>query len=292
MFRSAVPGAVAPASGRAEPEAEGYLDRTAQAYEHEPRGDARDWFGAYEPGGSSPEAAALAEELGVSGPRFYGQSGEVPPAGGLHRDFASERAPRDPDDAARRGSVPASNAAEVFESLLAAEQGDSPVVIRAAAPELTPEVLDYLAARVVERLRPNVLRDELQRGLALGLRETVSEVVRDCVATETRVAVAEAVQAAVNGTILGTVRGAVSETVSAAVPTAVAHELHQAVAPLVQQTVREIVGDAVRDAVAAAVPQAVLEAVRGDSGRQVNEIVHDTAERLVREEIARIRQRR
>jgi CheY-like chemotaxis protein len=259
MFRSVTPAAAPPAPGPVEPVADGYVERSAHVHEHEPRGDARDWFGAYEPGVSS-EAASLAEELGVSGPRFYGQSEETPSGAGLHRDFASERAARAPDDAALRGGVPSSNAAEVFESLLAAEQGDSPVVIRAAAPELTPEILDYLAARVVERLRPNALREELQRGLGLGLREALAEVVRDSVATETRAAVAEAV------------------------PAAVAHELQRTVGPLVQQTVREIVGDAVRDA--------VVEAVRGESGRQVAEIVHDTAERLVSEEIARIRQRR
>jgi hypothetical protein len=198
-------------------------------------GDARDWFAGYEPGPTADERALLAEELGVSGPRFHAPGDE------------------------RRSTAPAelsSSAADVFESLLAAEQGNqAPVVLRAAVPELTPESLDHLAARIVERLPLDALRDELLRGVAHALTETVAREVRDSVATETRAAVAEAVQAAVDGTIPDTVRTAVGE------------------------------------AVAAAVPQAVLDAVRGEGGRQVNEIVHDTAERLVREEIARIRAR-
>jgi CheY-like chemotaxis protein len=294
IFRAVDPVAGTPPPSRAEPAAGGDADRSSVGSDRGVGGDAADWLAGYDPRGAT-DSASLAEELGVSGPRFYGQAEDVPVAGGLHRDFASERAglAGGPEEGARRGRSPSSSPADVFESLLAAEQADSttPVVIRSAPPELTAEMLDDLAARVVERLRPNMLRDELQRGLALGLRETVSEIVRDCVATETRAAVAGAVQT-VNGAILGTVRGAVNEAVCAAVPTAVAHELRQAVAPLVEQTVREIVGAAVRDAVAAAVPQAVLEAVRGDSGRQVSEIVHDTAERLIREEIARIRERR
>jgi CheY-like chemotaxis protein len=263
IFRSVDPAAGSSASSRAEsPVAEGYADRSREGADRGVRGDALDWFADYDSRGASAGSGSLAEELGVSGPRFYGQGEEAAPEG-LHRDIGPERAAASAaEEGAWRGRSASSSPAEVFESLLAAEQGDStsPVVIRSAAPELTPEILDYLAARVVERLRPNALREELQRGLGLGLREALAEVVRDSVAAETRAAVAEAV------------------------PAAVTHELQRAVAPLVQQTVREIVGDAVRDA--------VVEALRGESGRQVTEIVHDTAERLVREEIAKIRERR
>lgn len=272
-----------------------------------PRGDARDWFGGDAQAPPSTPSS-LAEELGVSDVRFYGQDDTVSASRGLDGDFGSERRgqPRfaaGPD----RELGGDTSTADVFQSLLAAEQGDParPVVVRAAAPELTPEMLDYLAARVVERLRPHTIREELQRGLGMGLRETVAQSVRDSVVAETRAAVAEAVQAAVNGAILGSVRGAINEAVAGAVPAAVAQqlsagfiaqELRDALVPVVQHTVREVVEVAVRgavaDAVAAAVPAAVLDAVRGDAGGQVRQIVHETADRLIRDEIARIRERR
>ena len=272
-----------------------------------PRGDARDWFGGDAPAPASP-ASSLAEELGVSDLRFYGQDDTVSTSRGLDRDFGTERRGH-PRVAAGPDTEIGGDAstADVFQSLLAAEQGDParPVVIRLAAPELTPEMLDYVAARVVERLRPHTLREELQRGLGMGLRETVAQSVRESVVAETRTAVAEAVQAAVNGAILGSVRGAVNEAVAGAVPPAVAQqvsagiiaqELRDTLAPLVQHTVREVVEVAVRgavaDAVAAAVPAAVLDVVRGDAGGQVHQIVQKTADRLIRDEIARIRERR
>jgi CheY-like chemotaxis protein len=272
-----------------------------------PRGDARDWFGGDTPApGSTP--SSLAEELGVSDVRFYGQDDTLSASRGLDGDVGSERRGHPRFAAgADRGPGGDASTADVFQSLLAAEQGDParPVVVRAAAPELTPEMLDYLAARVVERLRPNAMREELQRGLGMGLRETVAQSVRESVVAETRAAVAEAVQAAVNGAILGSVRGAINEAVAGAVPAAVAQqvsagvvaqELRDALAPIVQHTVREVVEVAVRgavaDAVAAAVPAAVLDAVRGDAGGQVRQIVHETADRLIRDEIARIRERR
>jgi CheY-like chemotaxis protein len=230
--------------------------------------------------------------------------------------------------------------ADVFQSLLAAEQSGTPGRDSAAPLAMTDEALESLAERVVEKLRPHAMRDELQRALGTGL----SEAVHHSVATETRAAVAEAVQAAVDGSILGTVRGAVNEAINAAVPRAVTQsmEVHiggrveaavrdsivRTVPPAVEQSIQEFVASritvlvrdaveremretvapalnvmvremlaatlhqAVADAVAAAVPTAVFEAVRQEAPGQVHQVVVETSERLVREEIARIRERR
>jgi CheY-like chemotaxis protein len=276
IFRTADPMPAVPRPGQPEPESEPPLDSSGDVgAEYSARGDARDWFTEHDPSPGLTEPGSLADELGV----------------GFHRDFApvpSEHSVS-PDDVGRGVSAP-STPADAFSALLAAEQGDATgqVVIRPAAPELTPELLDHLAARVVEGLRPRALGDELQRGIAGGLRDPVVQTLRESVASETRAAVAEAVQAAMNGAILGTIRGAVNEAVSTAVPAALTQALGPALSPALQQIIRELVGDAV----AAAVPAAVLEAVKGDAGGQVSAIVRDTAERLVSEEIARIRQRR
>lgn len=109
------------------------------------------------------------------------------------------------------------------------ESAAHPVVDEDA--DATPEQLDQLAELVVSRLRLAALREDLERGLAVGLRETVARTLQECVAAEVR----------------------------------------NSVLPAVQQTVREV--------------------LLGEQGR-LAEVVHDTAERLVREEIARIRERR
>ena len=236
------------------------------------------------------------------------------------------------------GSAPAT--ADVFQSLLAAEQSGVTGHDLAAPAALSDEALETLAARMVEKLRPHAMRDELQRALGSGL----TEAVHHSVATETRAAVAEAVQAAVDGSILGTVRGAVNESIGTAVPRAVTQsmeghvgsrveaavrdsivravpaaveasiqefvasrltvlvrdtlerEMRETVAPALNGMVREMVAatlqSAISDAVTAAVPTAVFEAVRQEAAGQVHQVVVDTSERLVREEIARIRERR
>jgi CheY-like chemotaxis protein len=274
IFRTADAGPAFPRPSQPEPVSEAALDSSGEVgTEYGARGDARDWF-ADDPSPGVAERASLADELGV----------------GFHRDFAPVPFERSasPDDMARGGGAP-STPADVFASLLAAEQGDpAAVVIPPAAPELTPELLDQLAARVVAHLRPRAFGDELQRGIAGGLRDSVLQTLRESVVSETRAAVAEAVQTAMNGAILGTVRGAVNDAVSTAVPAAVAQALGPALTPVLQQTLRELV----TEAVAAAVPAAILDAVRGEAGGQVSAIVRETAERLVSEEIARIRQRR
>jgi hypothetical protein len=124
--------------------------------------------------------------------------------------------------------------------------------------ELTPATLDDLATRLVERLRP-----ELQ-----------------AMAVDMRAMVAELVQSAVTDALRG----------------AVAEQVRDSLVPAIRDTVREVADSVIRgalaDAVATAVPAAVVEAVRGDGGGQVQAIVRETAERLVTEEIARIRERR
>jgi hypothetical protein len=61
---------------------------------------------------------------------------------------------------------------------------------------------------------------------------------------------------------------------------------------MVREMVAATLQQAVSDAVSAAVPPAVFEAVRQEAAGQVHQVVVDTSERLVREEIARIRERR
>ena len=217
IFRSTTT-ADPPAAGRSEPPASdrstpgGAFDESYGA-----RGDVRDWFADHEPGPLSDERSSLAEELGVSGLRFHAPADEVSPAG--EQGVRPERRPRSAAAEGRASSASSSSPAEMFESLLAAEQGDSgSVVIRSAAPQLTPEMLDYVAARVAAHLGPPALGDDARRELAPGLRDAIAQTVREAVAVETRAAVAEALQAAVDGAIRGTIRGSVNETVATAVP--------------------------------------------------------------------------
>ena len=307
-----------------------------------PRGTPEDWF--------PNEQAPAASDIGRSDLSFYGHPETTPR--GIDADFGAQVQPRDSVADGTWGSAgphrqgaghtpgTAPATADVFQSLLAAEQSGAVARQLTAPPAMTDEALEALADRVVEKLRPHAMRDELQRALGSGL----SEAVHHSVATETRAAVAEAVQAAVDGSILGTVRGAVNEAIGAAVPRAVtqsmemqvgsrveaavrdsiAHavpeaveqsiqefvasrvtvlvreglerEVRETVAPALNVMVREMLAatlqQAVSDAVAAAVPTAVFEAVRQEAAGQVHQVVVETSERLVREEIARIRERR
>jgi len=203
--------------------------------------------------------------------------------------------------------------AEAFASLLAAEQGDPAAIEarrRGALQEMpmSDEMLDALAVKVVERLQPAVLRADLQRALATTLRETVAETVRDSVATETRAAVAEAVQAAVDGSLVGTVRGALNEAVTAAVPPAVASAVAGSVGArveaAVQESVNRVLPPAVDRAVQEFVQSRVTVLIRDTVEHElrasvapmlpeaVRSVVRETSERMVSEEIAKIRARR
>jgi CheY-like chemotaxis protein len=311
-----------------------------------PGGTPDDWF----PDEQGP--APTAGDPGMPELSFYGHPETTPR--GIDADFGATRPKRDSGseggssagaswagDSHAAGTSPAPATADAFQSLLAAEvSGASARELAGPAHAISDDSLEALAARVIEKLRPHAMRDELQRALGTGL----TEAVHHSVATETRAAVAEAVQAAVDGSILGTVRGAVNEAVSAAVPRAVTQsieghvggrveaamresiaravpaaveqsiqefvasrltvlvrdtlerEMRETVAPALNVLVREMLAatlqQAVSDAVTAAVPTAVFEAVRQEAAGQVHKVVVDTSERLVREEIARIRERR
>ncbi|MGE0463528.1 MAG: PleD family two-component system response regulator [Vicinamibacterales bacterium] len=204
-------------------------------------------------------------------------------------------------------------AAEAFASLLAAEQGD-PAAIEARRRGAVDEaqtsdgMVDALAAKVVERLQPAMHRDVLPRDLATVLRETVTRTVRDSVATEIRAAVAEAVQAAVDGSLIGTVRGALNEAVTSAVPPAVASAVAGSVGArvesAVQESVNRVLPAAVERAVQEFVQSRVTVLVRDTIEHEwrasvapmlpeaVRSVVRETSERLVSEEIAKIRSRR
>jgi CheY-like chemotaxis protein len=210
-------------------------------------GDPRDWFGGVDsPLPPAPPAASLADELGVSGVRFYGQGDDVPASQGLDADFAPRAAV--PPVPARASHDAGAAPADVFASLLAAETGDAqgPVVVRTASAELTAEALDYVADRVVERM-----------------------------ASDARAAVAEAVQSAVNGTILGSVRGAVNEAVQSALPAAVEHQVAVSLAP----ALRDAVSREVRESIGPLVQQAVREVLRESAERLISEEIARIRER-------------
>lgn len=318
---------------------DGAQDGDGQELESEsPRGTPDDWFP------DEPIPASAKSDTGMPEMSFYGHPETAPRAS--HTDVGVEVSTRDgaadgaSHQVAGHASGGPSGTADVFQSLLAAEQSGAGGGDASAPTAISDHALEMLAARVVEKLGPHAMRDELQRALGSGL----SEAVHHSVATETRAAVAEAVQAAVDGSILGTVRGAVNEAVSAAVPRAVTQsmeehvgarvdqavrdgiagavpaaversfqefvasrltvlvrdtverELRETVAPALNVMVREMLAatlqQAVADAVTAAVPTAVFEAVRQEAAGQVHQVVVDTSERLVSDEIARIRERR
>jgi hypothetical protein len=152
-----------------------------------------------------------------------------------------------------RVAAPPSTTADVFATLLAAEQSDegSPVVFHTPPPELTDEMLTTIATRVVAGLQPERLHDELRRAVTAA----VDGILR------------ESVDPAVRGVVGLTVQKAVEDTL----PAAVHH--------------------AVNEAVAKAVPEAVSQALAGAVGESLRDIVVETAERLVREEISRIREK-
>jgi hypothetical protein len=76
--------------------------------------------------------------------------------------------------------------ADDFEKLLAYEQGEQaepPVSsapdVRVVAPQITPAMLDEIAARVAERLTASVLGDSLRNAMTSAVRETVRAVVSE-----------------------------------------------------------------------------------------------------------------
>jgi len=271
------------------------------------------------PGGPAAESPAPPREgLRADLPPDDGHAASGPGAGALGGPF--EAAGRDVLEAidtrpAASGlETAAEGAADVFASRLAAEQGEpaAPAAHRRAGPEVEPlmsdEMMGMLAGKVVEGLRPTQIRDDLQRALDTTLRETVIATVRDSVATETRAAVAEAVQAAVDGSLIGTVRGALNEAVAVAMPPAVASAVAQTVSArvdvAVQESVHRVLPAAVEKAVHEFVQSRVAVLVRDTIEHElrasvvpmlpkaVGDAVREASERLVREEIDRIRGKR
>lgn len=280
-------------SSAASGTSEGSVRELLEAFDAKPAAGARDWFA---------DVRTPDELGGGTGLGFYSGPESVPAVPG-----AAPQVPADPTPRIAAPTTVADAPADVFASLLAAEQGDSTAIDaqRRAAAQVTEEMLGALAVKVAERLQPAMLRDELQRALGTSLRETVSETVRDSVATETRAAVAEAVQAAVDGSLVGAVRGALNEAVTVAVPPAVASAVSQGLSARVDAAVENSVARALPAAVEKAVQDFVLSRItvlvrdtveqelRASIGplirETVRDVVRETSERLVREEIAKIR---
>ncbi|MDP2319185.1 MAG: response regulator [Acidobacteriota bacterium] len=82
--------------------------------------------------------------------------------------------------------VPPGSVADDFAALLAFETGDgpapspvAPVVVPAPAPEVTEDMLDQIAQRVVERLNAASFGADLREAMAASVRETVRSVVSE-----------------------------------------------------------------------------------------------------------------
>ena len=86
---------------------------------------------------------------------------------------------------------PASQVADDFATLLAFEQGEqphppapsapapAPVIVQAAAPEITDDMLDQIAERVAVRLNAGSLGEHLRAEITATIRETVHAVVSE-----------------------------------------------------------------------------------------------------------------
>jgi CheY-like chemotaxis protein len=181
--------------------------------------------------------------------------------------------------------------ADVFESLLAAElsTGDGPGGQTASAPHdpvgaklgtaegfqpaagVSREMWDDLAARLEARLGLPDVRNELQHSMTIAVNDAVARALRESVASEVAAALRELQPA---------LEQAVRESIASALPVAVAQAT---------DGVRQEVQSHVASAVAAAMPAAMAEAAAGALGESVRGIVLETSERLVKEEIARVR---
>lgn len=230
---------------------------------------------------AAPVAAIAGSEPAAAAPE---------PASPLHSALSSLQAEistregvGDPGDA---------QSAEVFESLLAAEQGGiaeepraedessghdpaSPAGPSAEDPPLpaavSREMWDELAARLEARLGLPDIRDDLRHSMTIAVNDAVARAVREIVASEV---------AAALGDLRPAMEQVVRESVASALPAAVAQAT---------DGVRQEVQAHVTSAVAAAMPAAMAEAAAGALGDSVRVIVLETSERMVREEIARVR---
>lgn len=94
--------------------------------------------------------------------------------------------PPSPVVAAAVAPVAPGSVADDFAALLAFETGDgpalppaSPVVVQVAAPEVTEDMLDQIAQRVVERLNAASFGADLREAMAASVRETVRSLVSE-----------------------------------------------------------------------------------------------------------------
>ncbi len=201
--------------------------------------------------------------------------------------------------------------ASEFESILAAEQrgaseesrseersvADDPAKPAGHPADEAPlpaavsrEMWDELAARLESRLGLPDVREDLRNSMTIAVNDAVARAVREQVASEVAAALGElrpALEQAVRDSVASALADlrpameqAVRETVASSMPAAVAQAT---------DGLRHEVQSQVASAVAAAMPAATAEAAAGALGQSVRGIVLDTSERLVKEEIARIR---
>jgi CheY-like chemotaxis protein len=182
--------------------------------------------------------------------------------------------------------------ASEFESLLAAEQsgtGEEPRAEEESVghdpappggtsandlplpPGVSREMWDGLVARLEARLGLPDIRDDLQRSMTIAVSDAVTRSLREQVASE----VAEVLRE-----LRPALEQAVRESVASAMPAVVAQAA---------EGLRQDVQSQVASAVAAGMPAAMAEAAAGALGQSVRGIVLETSERLVKEEIARVR---
>ena len=103
-------------------------------------------------------------------------------------DPASDVRPPAPPSSAAASSR---DVADDFAALLAFEQGEhphppgpsepapAPVIVHAAPPEITNDMLDQIAERVAERLNAGSFAEHLREAMTATVRETVRAVVSD-----------------------------------------------------------------------------------------------------------------
>jgi CheY-like chemotaxis protein len=186
-----------------------------------------------------------------------------------------------------------------------------PPEIKIVTPEITPTMLDQIAARVAERLTAGAFGDQLRTAMTDVIRQTVDKAISDTVrpiVAETSERVVREVVAETSERVVREVVAETSERVVREVVTATAeHAVRDAVSQTTERVVREAVTQAteravpdavaqttervVRETVPAAAERVVREVVAQTSDRAVREVVSETSERLVREEIERIKSR-
>jgi CheY-like chemotaxis protein len=176
--------------------------------------------------------------------------------------------------------------ADDFDALLAFEQGERklppmppPPEIKIVTPEITPAMLDQIAARVADRLTASVFGEQLRDAMTATMRETVNQTVSATV----RPVVSETSERVVREVVAQTMEGVVREVVSTAAERAVRDVVSETTERVVREVVPGTAERSVRDAVSHATDRAVPEAVSQTTERVVREVVPGATERVVRE---------